>query len=388
MAIGVNTNESSVAVKVETTEGTYNAPTAGTDYLEVLSDGLELNKTREELVRDNLSSTVESEASRVGIADVTGTIPVELRASDTAGSAPQMLDVLMQSCLGGKRNAATQTSDTGHTSTVINFAGAPNFSVGDVVMVKEAGAFELRPVSAVGATSITFPFALENGAPSDAVVIEAVTTYYHDTTNAVTFSAEHNIGGEIQQQAAGLRAASFSIENWQTGQIPSVSASVQGLSLERADSGATASPDFTADALPPTALQACLFINGVKKSYNELGLNVENTISYIPDACDADGRIGSRITAQTVTFNANPYLDDTDLTEWNSFNDNDDVSIFFFAYNPTSTSGEFENAIAVWMPQGKITEIPVGDLDGIATNDLVVKAHRSSGNDSVFMSFS
>jgi hypothetical protein len=46
MAIGVITNESSLFLKTEVTEGTYVAPAAATDAVEVLAEGLELNKTR------------------------------------------------------------------------------------------------------------------------------------------------------------------------------------------------------------------------------------------------------------------------------------------------------------------------------------------------------
>jgi len=387
VAIGVVVNESSVALKEESTEGTYNAPTVSTEYIEVLSEGTEFNKNRELLERDTLSSTVETEAARVGMADVIGTMPVEFRASATAGGAPQALDLLLKSGLGGNRSAATQATSTGNTSTVMEFGVSPNFAKGDTVMVKEAGAYELRPISAVGATTITFPFALTNGAPSDGVSIEAVETYYHDTANSISLSAEHNVGDEIQQQVAGMRVDSISMENFTVGQIPQLNFGLGGLSLERVDSAGTATPDFTADALPPVALEACLFIGGTQFSYTEASMSIENSLSFLTDACLESGKAGSRITSQSVTFNCNPYSDDTSLTNWDAFNDNSDTNIFLYAYNPSSTAGEFSNAVCVWIPQGKIVESPFGDQDGISTDNLVIKAHKSAGNDSIFMSF-
>lgn len=389
MAIGVNKSESTLALVVESTEGTYVAPSSGSDYVEPLADQLDLNKTREEVSRNLLTDTVETEASRVGTTDVAGTIGVELKANSTEGDAPQSLDVLLRSLLGGKRQITSdQTSSTTHTSTTINFADASAFNVGDCVLVKEAGAYEVRPISSTTGTSITFPFALDNGAPSDGVVVAQVTTYYHDTGNAPTFSAEHNIGSQaIQQQAAGLRSASGSVENWSVGQIPTMNFSVQGLSLDRADTDASFSGTFT-DATPPIALEACAWVGGNKMSYTEFSMSVENTVSYIPDACDADGRIGSRITGQSVSLTLNPYLDDADLTKtWNKFNNNDDVSFFIYAFNPSGVTGEFNEAVAIYVPQGKILEAPVADVDGIVTEALSIKAHRSSGNDTIFMSF-
>ena len=391
MAIGVVTNESSIALKEEVTEGLYIVPASGVDYVEVLADGLELNKSRELLERDNLSSTVEAEASRVGIAEVQGAIPVEFKASVTEGDAPQSLDVLLKSLMGDKRQiTADQTSGISHTSTLINFADTSAFAVGDIVLVKEAGAFECRPISAIVLnTSIAFPFALDNGAPADAVVVAQVTTYYSDTSSAPSFSAEHNLGsGAIKQKADGLRSASMSLDNWSVGQMPTCNFSVQGLNIERADEDALFSPDFSADALPPVALSACMWLGGNKLDYTELGVNVENTVNYINSACDADGRISSRITAQKTTVNINPYLDDTDLTlTWDKFNDNDDVSVFAYAFNPAATAGEFAEIVAFWIPQGKIIESPVSDTDGIVSESIVVQAHKSLGNDSAFFSF-
>jgi hypothetical protein len=386
MAIGVVNNESSVALVEESTEGTYQAPSAATDYIEVLSEGTAVNKTREELTRNTLGSSTEQEASRVGIAEVVGEYPVEFGASDTAGAAPQRLDSMLKSTLGGKRTAALQSTTTGNTATVLEFGGAPNFAKGDVVLVKEAGAFELRPVASVGATSITLAIAL-SGAPSDGVDVEAVTTYYSDTASSVSVSCEHNIGNEVQQRAAGLRGQSMSLENWSAGQIPSANFSFGGLSLERADSAQSFTPDFTADALPPVALEACLWIGGNMLSYSELSLSLENTLSFLVDACAASGKVSSRITDQVTTFTAKKYMDDTTLNEWDAFNLNDDTSVFFYAYNPSSTAGEFSQCVAVYLPQGKITAVPAGDQDGIATDDVEIKAHRNVGNDSIFISF-
>ena len=195
MAIGIVKNESTVALTEEVTEGVYVPASVGSEYIEVLAEGVELNKTRELLERDLLTDTVETEAARVGIGNVTGSFPLELKASAVEGDEPQSMDKLLRSLLGGKRQITTdQTSSTTHTSTVINFVDASAFTVGDSVLVKEAGAYEVRPISATSATSITFPFALDNGAPSDAVVVAQVTTYYHDAANSITMSCEHNLG--------------------------------------------------------------------------------------------------------------------------------------------------------------------------------------------------
>ena len=386
MAIGVVHNESSIALKAEVTEGTYVPAAAATDYVECLSSGLELVKNTEELARDTLGGTVESEASRTGVPEVSGSIPVELRASATEGGYPQSLDIQLRSLLGGRRTAATANTTTGATSTVLTFTSHP-FLKGDSVLVKEAGAFEVRPISAITSTTITFPFALDNGAPSDGVTVAAVGTYYHDTVNAISFSAEYNIGNEIQDQVDGLRVTSGAIENWTVGTIPTFTCAVVGQDSARSNDTQSYTPNFTADALPPVTLEACLWVGGAKLSYSELSLSIENEVSPITDACVASGKQGHRIIGQKVSFSANPYMDDTTFATYTSWENNSDTSVFFYAFNPSSTTGEFSEAVAVWIPQGKITAHPTGDANGLATDALEIKAHRSSGNDSVFMSF-
>ena len=386
MTIGVVTNESSIALMKETTEGTVVSTASGTDYLEVIAGNLEINKTREELARDTLSNTTEGEASRVGIPEVSGSIGVEFRASATEGAYPQALEVLTESLMGGKRTAATKTA-TAATSTIITFASHA-FLVGDIVTVKESGAYECRPISAVDATTITFPFALTNGAPSATVEVAACSTFYSNTATSSTFSAEHNVGGELIQTCGGLRSQSLSLENWSAGTIPTATFNIAGLSLEKSDGSASYAPDFTADELPPVALEACLWVSGVKTSYTDLSLNIENEVSFMKDACSANGKLGSRVTSQTTTLSATAYADDTTLTNWTAFDDNTDVSVFFYAFNPASTAGEFSGAVAGWLPQGKITEAPYGDVDGIVSEQLSVKAHRTgSGSNSIFLGF-
>ena len=72
MAIGVVKGESSLFLKLEATEGVYQAPTSADDAIEVLEDGLEFNYTRDEIERNTLTSTIESVAPRLGLKQITG----------------------------------------------------------------------------------------------------------------------------------------------------------------------------------------------------------------------------------------------------------------------------------------------------------------------------
>ncbi len=167
--------------------------------------------------------------------------------------------------------------------------------------------------------------------------------------------------------------------------------SVQGTDLDRVDAAATASPAANS-ALPPVTLQACFWLKVgsgayVQLDYSEFAATVENTLAPINSACDPDGRISSRITSQVTTCSINPYLEDDDVDRFDGYNLNDDVRIFGYAFNPSATTGEFDQVFGFWIPQGKITAMPAADVEGIFADALEIRAHRSSGNDSVFMSF-
>ena len=259
-----------------------------------------------------------------------------------------------------------------------------------MILVKEAGQYEMRPISAVdttlGAANITLKFALAGGAPADNVVIEKFTKFFHQE-GAPTFSATHYIGGEIEEQVSGLRSVSASLESWETAKLANWNFAIEGLDLDRAVAAPAFTPDFSADALPPVLIDACVWINGVEVHYNSLSLNIENTKAELLSACSESGKIASRFTNLVCSGEINPYMEDDDVARFDAFNNNDDVHIFGYASNPTSTPGQGQNYVAFWIPQAKVTAIPAGDEDGIITDAISFKSYRKLGGDTVFLAF-
>lgn len=391
MGIGLVKGESSLFLKNELTENVYSPPTSGLDAVEVLEDGLELNYTRDEIERNILSSTIETEASRLGMKQLTGTIPVEYKANGSEGVAPRE-NVLYSSLMGGKRNlTAPVVTLTGHTLTeiFIDDADISKFKKNDIVLIKNPAKFEVRPIASVdetlGSAKIVLAIPLEKGVPVDNVEIAPFTVYYHQK-GSNTFSATHFLGGQIKEVATGLRAVSATLENWSTAQVPSWSFAVEGLDLDRTVEAPAYQPDFSGSALPPVLINACIWFNGIHSDYSEFSLSIENTKAEILSACSASGKAGSRFTSFMVSGSFTPYMETDDVDRFSTFNQNDDVSIFGYAFNPTAT-GEFKDVVAFWLPQAKITEMPTGDQDGILTDSISFKAHRNEGNDTVFLGF-
>lgn len=393
MGLGLIKGESSVWIKEEVTEGTYVAPASANDAVEVLEDGMEFSLNRETIERNTLSATIETEAPRVGLKTVSATIPVEFKSNTTEGNAPRE-DLLYKSLMGGKRQLASPVTSkaAGHTSTVIQIEDADiaSFVVDGVYLFKISTGYEVRPVTTIvttpGAATITVAIPFMAGAPSGAIVIAKMTQYFHQE-GAPTLSVTEYDGGEIENQMTGMRAISASLDNWSTAQVASFSFSLEGLNLIKNVAAPAFTPSFGNDALPPVLLDACLFINQDEVQYNELSLSIENTKADIPSACDPNGKVGTRYTQFQASGSVNPYMEDDDTDRFDKFNNNESVSIFFFAKNPGAVSGQDINWVACWMPNVKITEIPGADVDGVLTDAISFQAFRKNGGDTIFLSF-
>lgn len=381
MATGLIKGNSIIGVEVESTEGTYVAPSAVTSYIQPLEDGFEMSPAREQLDRNILDASPGKASPKMGMKSVSGSLPCEFRASGTEGAATDF-DYLVKSALGSVRSVTSNvTSTTGHTSTVINMAApdAALFSVGDVVIVKASGAHELRPISAVGATSITFPFALTAGAPANGVVLSKVRTYYPASTGHPSLSLSYYWGNEIREAAIGAKVTNMALEGFQTGQLASLNFGFEGLTFTQIDGAAPHTPSYDSST-PPVILSACVWRAGVDTPVNAVSLSLSNTLGYVTSTCSANGKIASRVTQREITGSINPYKDDTSVTYFNDFVAGTEFSLFLYAYNPSSTTGEITmgSAVAIWLPQCVATEQKVGDQDGILTDEISFKATRGS----------
>jgi hypothetical protein len=383
--------KSNIFLKAEVTEGVYVAPTVAADAVEVLEDFAGFEYTRESIERSVLSDTIEAEAPRAGLPSVTGALPTEFKAAAAEGAAPRA-NLLYKSLFGGRRQQTTVvTSDTGHTTTVINLddADASKFNIGDCVLIKQAGAHHVSPVSAVNNTpgSVAITLLIPSAsAPSDAVVVSKLTTYYH-ANNEESLSVSAELGGDILEKALGSKVESAEISNWTTGQIPQISFNLKSLSLQKEVSALAITPDFSAEPQPPVALDAKAYIGGVAVEYNEFSLTMANTLVDLLSAADPAGKIASRNTNFLVTGTINPYMDSAGVDNFDAFNDQEAKSFFIYVANPSGVAGEIENVAAIYLPQVVFTSVTNGDQDGVLTDEIEFQAYKAAGGDTIYMSF-
>jgi len=390
MAIGLITDEGSVFVEVESTEGVYVEEQAGGSAIEVLSDGLEFTPTKELLERNNRTSTVEKVAGRVGQKSMAGTVPVEFKAAENSGQPPETAP-LWQALLGGVRSVVGRVSGTTHTTTRINLAAGEGaqYTVGDIVRIREYDLDSNNPdhVSFVSGTDDDW---VDLGIPyhqnfSDGVEVSDSTIFFHQG-DAPTLSITNYIGGEIREKAIGMRPVSCEISNFSTGQLSQASFSLEGLDFDREDGSPIFAPAYD-NSLPPVTLCAKVFRDDVEYVLNSVTINMANTLGFLTSTASCSGKISSRITEFVTTFTLNPYMDDSQLTEFDAFVQNAPYGVFGSAHNQGGNENQHLNNVAFYMPNCRTNELTTGDEDGIVTDAISGQAYKLNGNDTIFIAF-
>jgi hypothetical protein len=235
--------------------------------------------------------------------------------------------------------------------------------------------------STPGAANVTLGQAL-TFTPSDNVEIAPVTQYSTANSGHPSLSISKYVEGAVLEQSVGSRVTSMSLDNFTTGQISSVNFGFEGLTFERSLTASPFTPDYD-DALPPITLRACVYQNGTQIQVNTVTLSLENTLGFVTSTCSANGRISSRVTERSITGTFNPYKQDDDLTQFNKFKCNESYTLFAYAFNPEldancEFTGEFNNAIAILLPNCNTTELGESDADGLLIDDVTFEATRGS----------
>ncbi len=372
-------NNIKVAVAKETVEGVYQAPTDA-EFITSLEDGLEISGTKEALDRNILGLGLTKAQPRTANRSVSGSIPVEYKASDVEGGAPEY-GVLMESALGGLRtNATAITTTTGHTDTVLNIddADIASLNIGDIILIKEAGAFHLSPITAVDTTFGAANVTLLVGNPgavsfTDAVEVAQFTTYFTADSGHPTFSITKYIEDNIKTIGTGARVNALSLESFTANQTAAWTFGFEGLDFETSVEALTNTPIYDS-SLPPIIAGACIYKNGIELPVSELTLSVENTIGTITSTCAKSGKLASRISERTVSGTMSPYISCDDIDIQQEFENDDLYSVFGFAYNPTMVDGEYHQIVAFYIPNANTTELSEGDLDGVLQHNITFTA--------------
>jgi hypothetical protein len=326
VSIGVKKN-TSYAVEIEDTEGTYKAPQAATSYVQTQVDGAEISGSKELLDRNIFTASVGKTSPLVGQTQATGSLPVEARAHSLEGHAPEY-DALMKSAMGNRRQiTTTTTTKTGNTSTVLQIQDADigKFNVGDIVMVKKAGAFHVSPLTAkstgTGTASITLLVPHPSGTIPDNVVVSKSTTYIVADSGHPSLSVSKYIDGTVLENAVGCKVKSMDLANFQTGQLPSIKFGFEGLNATKSVTSSPYTPSYDT-AQPPIMLDGRVYMDGASIDVNELAVKFENTLGFQTSINAPNGRISSRVTQRSISGTFNPFKMDDSVANFTKFSNN------------------------------------------------------------------
>ena len=267
MAFTIKNNEKIAATR-EVTQGVYVPPTE-TSFLLPLADGIELNPAKELLDRDILTPNIGRILPRTGIRSVSGTIGVEARASDVEGAVPEQ-GLLTEAALGAVKTVAEITLPTQaflDQAVDFTFTAGDGFEVNDIIMIKFPGAFHFSPITAVSGTTATMLVPIEGAKASADYVVAAHTNYIAANSGHPSFSVTKEVEGDLVEAGLGCRVNSMALENFTTGQLPTQSYGVDGLTYEWSTGGAliTDSDTFDFNVANATAGEdsVTITINGV-----------------------------------------------------------------------------------------------------------------------------
>lgn len=363
-----------IGLEPEVTEGTYVAPSGTGSYIQTLP-GYSWTPAMELLDRQVLSGGLGSVKPLLGNKTVTAALPVEFRASGTEGGQPDFHQLLL-GALGATRNyASATTSTTSHTSTVINLTSGDgdDFAVGDMVIVKKSGSHEMRPISAKTTNSITFPFALNGGAPGNGVEISRFQTYYVAETGHPSLSVSVYEGNEMRACAIGTKVNSLSFDNFSSGQIASFNFGLSGLNYTYTNAAAPHTPAYDS-VTPPIIVNACIWKSGVEMAVNSFSLSLTNELAPKRTTCAINSQVPS---SRAVSGTATVYLSDTSTVDFDAFVAGTSFSLFGYAYNPSSTAGEIAmgSAVGFYLPNCITTGYNLVDIDGISGAEIAWRAH-------------
>lgn len=372
------------AVEIESTEGTYVAPQAVASYVQALVDGAEMTPSKELLERNIFTSSIGKTTPLTGQFQVSGSLPVEARAYSTEGTAPEY-DGLIRSAMGTRHQIATTTTtkSSGNTATVLQIEDADisKFAVGDIVMMKQSGAYHVSPITAVvttgGSATITLLIPHPSGDHTDSVVVSKSTTYQLANSGHPTLSISKYVEGTIREYAVGCHVTSMSLENFSTGQIPSFNFSFEGLDYNASVNSIPHSTSYDT-ALPPIVLDGRAYMDTTALVINELSLSLENAIAFKTSVAASNGRVSARATERTITGSFNPYKPSDSVANYTKYAANTEFSLFAYAKVPTGTTGQFANIVAVYMPKCIITELTETDQDGLLQDSITFQASRGA----------
>lgn len=371
-----------VSVKEESTEGTYVAPASASDYL--ATNEFELKPMQELLERSTRIGKLGKLSSVTGMRSLEGSLTIEFKAHGTAGTAPQY-SLLMKGGLGSVKTVSTTTTtkSAGNTGTSVEIedADVSKFAVGDIVLVKESGAYHVTPITAIDSTTgsgtLTFLIPKASGNFSNSVVIEKYTNWKCAESHPSLSVSEYEDNAQIQK-GMGVRVASVALKSWEAGQMAMLTFSLAGLDYTKELGTVPHTPSYD-NAIPPAVKCSKLYIGTDAIEVLSVSWELKNDVGFKTTTQSCSGRESGVITGRSVTGSVQIYKDSTEIDSYTKFRNGTEFPMFGWAGVPTGVSGEFKDIVAWYMPKCKFSEMAAGENEGISLDEMSFVATMGDG---------
>jgi len=225
----ISTKASVLAIKPESTEGTPVAPTGATDYVALQPD-FTMEPNLDVLENAELRSSIGAAKPILGAENPTASLSHYLRASGTAGTAPEIDDLLLAAFGSKVTNGTERATTSGSTTAILNAASGVggDFLRGTGMLIKDAtNGYRIRVSHARSTDAITLSFEVPS-APASGVNLGKCVVYKPADSGHQTLSVWHYLGnGGGVQLMAGARVTEVSLEAG-AGELVNLGFSLEG----------------------------------------------------------------------------------------------------------------------------------------------------------------
>jgi hypothetical protein len=229
--MAIQTRNSALAVKVETTEAVPVVPSASADYI-ALQDDFTMSPAFDTLENAELKASIGQAKSILGLEQPTASFSHYLRHSGTVGTAPNYGKTMLKAAFGSEVVQSTEY-DTVASSTVsaikVDTAEGANFHRGQALLIKDGvNGYRIRAVESVSTDDLNLGFNVPT-APAAGVDLGLAVSYVPVSTGHPTLSLWHYLGNSgAVQMLAGARVVSMDMTA-EAGSLINASYSFEGV---------------------------------------------------------------------------------------------------------------------------------------------------------------
>jgi hypothetical protein len=226
----IQTRNSVLAVKVESTEGVPVVPTGASDFI-AIQDDFDMSQEFESLENAELKASIGMAKPISGLETGSVSFSHYMRHSGVEGTAPNYSN-LLKSLFGNQVAASTEYDTIAGSTTIlvkVNTGEGVNFQRGQALLIKDAtNGYSIRPVHSVSGDNLTLGFALAV-APGTGVNLGKAVTFLPTNSGHQTLTLFYYAGnGGALKAVSGVRITEASIEI-SAGELINASYSGEGI---------------------------------------------------------------------------------------------------------------------------------------------------------------